>query len=142
MQRPLIFVLAGLLVSACGILGPDEKLVIGAIDIFNLDDIDPLVVPDSVAVGKEFLVTVTTTGGGCYRAGNRTDVEIQGNVATITPYDYRYIGGDACILPLYYFTHETTLRFTEAGEAKVILRGRGDNGSIVTIGDSALDAIP
>ena len=119
MRRLLIPVLLGLLVGACGILGPDERLVVGVLARHN-----PLVIPDSVGIGEAFTVTVTTVGSGsCTRTG-KTEVKIQDNIATITPYDYDDVGADVCTTDLRRFTHEATVRFLQVGEALIVIRSR------------------
>ena len=114
-------VLVGLLLGACGILGPDEKRVIGTLYDGPIEDV--FIVPDSVLVGERFTVTVVTTGGGRDRKGE-SDVRTQGNVATITPYDYEYTGGGDIQAIQYIWIHAASVQFTEVGEARVILRTR------------------
>ncbi len=121
MRRLVIPVFVGLLIGACGILGLDEKRVIG--QLLNRPIEDVLVVPDAVLVGEPFTVTVVTTGGGNDRKGE-TEVRIQGNVATITPYDYKYTGGGDVLTIQYIWTHTASVRFVEVGEAQVIIRTR------------------
>ena len=128
MRRLLIPVLLGLLVGACGILGPDEKLVVGVLALHN-----PLVIPDSVGIGEAFTVTVTTVGSrSCTRTG-KTEVKIQDNIATITPYDYEDVGADVCTTDLYRFTHEATVRFLQVGEALIVIRSRASHARQNTI---------
>ena len=123
MRRLLIPVLLGLLAGACGILGPDEKLVVG---VFSR--LTPPVIPDSVGIGAAFTVTVTTVGSRtCTRTG-KTEVKIQDNIATITPYDYENVSaGDICTADLHNFTHEATVRFLQVGEALIVIRGRASH---------------
>ena len=128
MRALLIFVLVGFLVGACGILGIGERTVIGGIGFF-----DPLVVPDSVMAGKDFRVTVTTTEDGCTLRVGKTDVEIDDNVATITPYVIVSTVDD-CALMATPFHRYPVLRFPNVGEGTVILRGRDSSiRSIVTV---------
>ncbi len=115
MRRLLMPVLAGLLVGACGILGPDEKRVVG--------ELVYVAVPNSVLVGEPFTVTVVTIGDQCYWKGE-TEVRIQGNVATIAPNVYVDMSPDACPLAPNRFAHEATVRFLQVGEAVVVFRGR------------------
>lgn len=88
-------------------------------------DGQPILVPDSVAAGSRFAVDVYTVGGGCI-SFNSTRVDVDGNVATITPYDTyrtpgRYFGCDAYETAM---KHESTLRFTKRGQATVSFRVR------------------
>jgi hypothetical protein len=48
-----------------GDLGADEERVIGRVDTQELDE--HVSVPDTVALGTPFTVTVLTSGDGCYR---------------------------------------------------------------------------
>ena len=134
MRRLLLPVLAVLLVGGC------SKLVVGELydyDLYDLYDYypygdgSPLAVPDTVRAGRAFIASAATAGGRCTSRGT-TDVKIQDNVATITPYDYEDMTIFGCTLELYMIFHEVTLRFRARGEAKVILRGRY-NGEIVTV---------
>ena len=117
-MRPTgLLVAAGLLMGACGIFGPDEERVIGRID----SDSDPMfIVPDSVAVGQAFTVTVVTGGDSCYRNGD-TEVRIEGNIAVVTPYDFRR-NADVCFSLLQFFDHQATILFDVTGGAQVKLR--------------------
>ena len=122
MRRLLIPVLLGLLVGACGILfGPSERRVVGLLSTIDPQYYD---VPDSVSVGEAFTVYFQTEAEkSCYRRGE-TEVKIEGNVATITQYNYRILKADVCALPPLRYGHDATVRFVEVGEAQVILRGR------------------
>ena len=126
-------VIVGLLVGACGILFPGERLVIGRID-GDFQGLVTLVVPDSVMADTDFRVTVTTFGDGCTLRIGKTEVEVHDNVATITPYVYE-LTDEVCAAIPTYLSRETVLRFPKAGEGKVILRGRNGSGpgDIITI---------
>ena len=131
MRKLLLPVLAVLLMGGC------SKLVVGEL-YYDDDDYPygstPLAVPDTVMAGRAFIASAATAGGGCTTQGT-TDVKIQGNLATITPYDYGDMGIFdivSCSLVRYIIFHEVTLHFRARGEAKVILRGRY-NGEMVTV---------
>ena len=128
MRKLLIPVITGILVGSCGIIGPDGNLEIGQL----IDWLDPLVVPDTVLVGRPFLVTVTTMGSGCTRV-DKTEIEFQDNVATITPYDYEDFSGGDCPLVQLALHREVELRFPTVGDGQVILRGRDSSDRIVTV---------
>ena len=119
MRRLPIPVLVGVFVGACGIFGIDMKRVVGTLNNGEY----AFVVPDSVLVGVPFTVRVETTGGGRDRKG-QVEVQIQGNVATITPYDYEYTGGGDIQTIQYIWVHLARVRFVDIGEAHVILRTR------------------
>jgi len=97
---------------------------------------DPLVlqVPDTVAVGSPFEVTVRTYGGGCIDEGD-TEVSVAGQAATVRPYDVfvTYLPPNyACTSDLKLYTHRALLRFEQVGPATVTVHGR------VRPGDSAV----
>ena len=119
MRRLPILVLLGVFVGACGIFGVEFKRVVGTLSNGEY----AFIVPDSVLVGEPFTVRVETTGGGRDRKG-QVEVQIQGNVATITPYDYEYTGGGDIQTIQYRWVHLASVRFVEIGEAQVILRTR------------------
>ena len=128
-------VLLGLLVGACGIVGPDEyRRVIGVI---RGDGRYVSAVPDSVLVGEWFTFSFHTHGYYDDRKGE-THVKMQGNIATITPYDY-YHRNRKPIAPFISFRHETGVRFLEAGEAQVILRARARVGRSLIVGRDTIE---
>ena len=89
------------------------------------DSAEPVFLPDSVAAGSRFTVVVYTMGGGCI-SFNSTRVDIDGNQATITPYDtFRTPGrSSGCDAYLTAIEHEATIRFTRKGQATVLIRVR------------------
>jgi hypothetical protein len=86
---------------------------------------DALTAPSTVSAGKDFQVTITTTGGGCESAGD-TGVIITENSATVMVYDFTSATrpGVACTLVLKRLPHAITLRFTKPGEALIRVWGR------------------
>jgi len=92
--------------------------------ILGFTDDDPrIAVPDTVQAGIEFVVEVTTYGDSCFRKGE-TEVASSGNGVTITPYDYIDMGAGGCARVLISFLHQTTVEFSEAGLASVVIVGR------------------
>ena len=84
--------------------------------------------PDTVSAATPFPVTVTTQVGGCTRGGE-TDVEVNGNSAVITPYDYSTSildGGSShiCTDDLRFAEHIAQVTFGAAGEGMVVVRSR------------------
>jgi len=100
---------------------PEDRRV-GILRLYQTDPPAALVVPDTVRAGADFQVSATTLGGGCERAGE-TEVDVQGGVATVTPYDYTALPA-ACTDILRHLPHTAVLRFGTPGEAVVRLRGR------------------
>jgi hypothetical protein len=89
---------------------------------------DPVAVhvPETVAVGATFEVTVRTFGGGCVGEGD-TEVSVTGRNAVVRPYDIFVTdlpSNYACTDDLRWYTHRATIRFAEAGPATVAFQGR------------------
>ena len=85
--------------------------------------------PDTVSVATPFTVFVTTEVGGCTRDGGQTDVEVNGNSAVITPYDYSTSsldGGSShiCTDDLRFAGHMAQVTFGAPGEGTVVVRSR------------------
>lgn len=120
MRRLVILGVGSLLLGGCGLLGPDTETRIGNLFIYGSED-SAIQVPDSVAVGHEFMVVVRTQGDGC-TTFHSTRVEIDGNVATITPYDTFRFGAKACTADMRTIRHEATIRFTKRGQATILFR--------------------
>lgn len=124
--RLLVLGLGSVLCGGCyypetliGVLSDDGMVV------FQGEPAGPIFMPDSVAAGSKFAVVVYTSGGGC-TSFNSTRVDIDGNVATITPYDnykrHGWYGG--CDAYLTAIKHEATVRFMKRGQATVLFRVR------------------
>lgn len=84
--------------------------------------------PETVSVATPFPVSVTTQVGGCTRGGE-TAVEVNGNSAVITPYDYSTSildgGSDLiCTDNLGFAEHIAQVTFGAAGEGTVVVRSR------------------
>jgi hypothetical protein len=81
-----------------------------------------IVMPDAVATGQQFTVTVRTRGAdGCWQK-DRTQVTRSGLEATITPFDVRR--GGTCTMAPVEILHTATLMFAQAGVATVTILGR------------------
>ena len=118
------WVLAAMLaLASCGILGANEEGVVGEIDLSIPDVVPPPSAPDTVAVSTDFVVSLLTVNRGCDRGGD-TEVTVVANEAFLTPYDYKYTGGDACTSDARTRNHDTTLRFDVAGQARVVITAR------------------
>ena len=120
MRRLVVFGLVSVLFGGCGILGPDTETRIGDLYAYGSEDY-AIMVPDSVAVGQEFTVVVHTRGGGCIKF-HSTRVDIDGNVATITPYDTFILGSRVCTANIDSIRHEATIRFMKRGQATILFR--------------------
>jgi hypothetical protein len=116
----------GALSLACG-TGPDEALEVGWVCCPH--EALQLSLPDTVEPGVPFTVTLETYGNGCYRKGT-TEVTQEGDSALIVPLDYRSLTADACDDILLTFEHEALLSFDASGENTVIVRGRGESGTV------------
>lgn len=78
--------------------------------------------PDTVTAGQPFQVTITTTGpNGCWRAAG-AEKSVQGNLATITPFDR--VEGEVCTQALVSLPRSVEVRFDIRGEATIRAYGR------------------
>ena len=89
---------------------------------------DFVVVPDSVSGGSIFTAIVYTDGGDCIIFNStRVDIDIERNVATITPYDTyktpRWLSS-GCDAFRTIIAHKATIRFRKKGQATVFFRVR------------------
>ncbi len=84
-----------------------------------------LTAPDTVAVGEDFEITVSTFGGGCESAGD-TAVVIGAAGADVFVYDFTTATSPdvACEAILHRLTHTATLRFDQPGEMVIRVWGR------------------
>lgn len=127
--RGSCLVAAALVLGGCGILGPDEEEVLGAIEFYG----DPFVLeaPDTVTAGEEFTASVRTYGGGCITKGSMS-VSIEGQLATLVPVDIQSSAG-VCTLELRLFSHSAGIRFDGRGDAVIRVQGRKEpGGEVVT----------
>ena len=109
--------------AACGSTGPDEVRFLGRI----LDSEPVVEVPETVSVSMPFNVSIETVGGGCTRAGE-TEVEVVGNTATISPYDYGPVGDPPCLAFVAPIVHSAAVTFAAVGEGTIVFRGTGLGG--------------
>lgn len=84
--------------------------------------------PQVVSAGALFPVVVRTIGSSSCTRVARTDVSVNGLLAEIRPYDSYAPARSACTDDLHFFVHETMLRFTTRGTARVVLHGRRYTG--------------
>jgi hypothetical protein len=97
----------------------DTVVEVGIIEYYN----DPLrvqVVPP-LTRGVPFVVNVLTYGSRCTSV-EATDVEIEGDLATITPYDRRHLGG--CVAVLVQLGHPAEITFDTPGMKAIRVIGR------------------
>lgn len=112
------------LAVACSIPTDVEfKEVLAVIDSGDRD-LPELSVPGSVEQGETFTVSFNTYFGGCEEPG-RTDSGVDGKRADIFPYTNAriLIEHEVCPDRLGIKPREVRLRFTEPGEATVVLHG-------------------
>jgi hypothetical protein len=114
-----LLALAGV-ASACGLLTEPTEVVPGL--IVYQEDTARIDLPDTVARGSLFSVTVTTLEGGCIRRAARTDVVVTDLLAEITPYNVRE-RWDFCTSDPVAIPHTARIRFTGTGLATVRIRG-------------------
>ena len=126
-MRILLYLIM-ILPTGCGIFGPGETRVLGNIQVEFPEDGPgrPLIeVPDTVSVATPFTISITTGVGDCIRGGE-TDVNVTGNSAIITPYDYARTGGGICLLYLQYYEHIALVTFDARGAATVVIHSNVD----------------
>jgi len=111
-------------VSACDILGRQGFADLGTIVSFG--DTADISVPDSASVGESFSVSVETFGGGCTQEVERTELEIQGMVAQITPWNWNS-GALECPTDVRSLHHEVKLSFDQPGTATIHIIGREES---------------
>ena len=114
---------ASLAGAACDLVGLGDDQV-AALLVGVVGDEPDISLPSSVEVGEEFVVTVKSYGlSGCWRKGE-TRSSVDGLEASVRPFDHEPSGGQACTANIPEFIHEATLRFQEAGTARVTIQGR------------------
>ena len=89
-----------------------------------------IVVPDTAVVGANFVVTLTTRGGGCNKAGYTQILMVDSVTAEVRPYDYYEINPSACTTILASFGHAAPVQFGHAGTATVRVIGAYNDSTI------------
>jgi len=85
----------------------------------------PIDAPDTVLAGARFTVTISTFGStGCIRP-NRSQVQLEGSAANITPYDSVWSNNPPCPPGWQAYPRTVELRFDMAGTGRIQLHGRG-----------------
>ena len=118
-------VLGASLLIACGsTTEPQPREQLGVISFYG----DPVVidVPDTVAAGVPFEVSVRTYGGGCISKA-RTDVRMEGDTVHVRPFD-RHSGHDVCTDILHMFDHRAQVTLDAAGAFEFVFHGRAEPG--------------
>ena len=110
----LLIVSGMTLLAACGLVskGTDRTRVVG----FHNGD-DASLVPREVTAGESFKITVYTYGDGCVEVGD-TESDVNGRIATVTPYDF-FVDRGACPQIFHTFGHEVDLTFEKPGTAEI-----------------------
>lgn len=89
---------------------------------------DVIVAPDTVRRGAEIRVIITSFGSGCEREAE-SEVSLSGNTAMVSVYDYSRAPASGpllravCTAEVRRLPRMLTLRFPEAGEARIRARG-------------------
>jgi len=111
---------AASLLSACDILGPDSYVALGVLVVHD-DTLGSVNAPDTVSAGEGFDVIVGTLGGACDKV-ERTELEVQGVIALIRPYDRKSLG--SCIDRGEIIGHTASVRFDAPGLGAIRVTGR------------------
>jgi hypothetical protein len=128
MRKTAVCVVVLGLAACAGLFGPVWASRLGSID----QTLGPVAVPDTVAVNTSFLVSFTTSGGGCHRMGNTQVTMVDSRTAEIRGYDDYQVNPSVCNAIQYHFHHTATVRFAQAGISTVRLIG-AYNDSTITI---------
>jgi hypothetical protein len=108
-----------LVLGACGWWDDGESVV----GVIGYPDNLAIQAPDTVTAGEPFTVTLRTWGSnGCWRR-HRTDVSVDGLVATIVPRDERPGSGRTCTQAPVEIEHEASVTFAEPGDGRVDVAG-------------------
>lgn len=103
--------------------GPDRERVPATIELGESDPVE-VVVPAVVTRGVPFDVTVTTYGGGCIEEAD-TEVEVQGALAVVRPYQI-LVHHDICTLELNITRRTVRVRLDTPGPGRVVVHGRSE----------------
>ena len=98
----------------------DTKRVIGLIDGDGPAGVD---LPTDIIRGQPFEVTVYTFGSSSCTTPDGAELEIEGMVARITPYDLVPAADVPCTADMAPFAHPVTLRFDREGVATLRIVG-------------------
>ncbi len=132
MKRWLLLFLI-LLLAACD--GSRVEREIGIIESDTSLGEEVISAPMTVQASVPFEVIVRTYGGGCIEPDG-LEVEIEGNVAVLVPYDLYITPGrnEACPLIFEAEPHAAQLTFNESGSATIRVSGRSESNTDVTGG--------
>ena len=104
--------------AACGPVSKvskgDEKRI-RVVGFHNGDDAS--LVPKEVTASESFEITVHTYGDGCVELGD-TESDVNGGIATVTPYDV-FVDAGACAQIFHTFGHKVDLTFEKPGTAEI-----------------------
>jgi hypothetical protein len=125
LQRGLRLAVTTAALAGCGLLGPDEELVVARIALDYWDD--PVEVPEMARPGVSFDVLIRTTGGGCTQKGH-TEVLHGSRGVVLTPYDRERLSGN-CHDILQWFEHRVSVTFQEPGTRWIVIRARDPHGA-------------
>ncbi|HZG44175.1 MAG TPA: hypothetical protein VEY93_14600, partial [Longimicrobium sp.] len=109
--------------------GPDAQRHVGIVEwsrssvqTFADPAMGVITAPDTVTAGQPFQVTITTAGpSGCWRAAG-AEKAVQGNLATLTPFD-RVLDG-ICTQAVVSLPRSVEVRFDVRGQATLRVYGR------------------
>lgn len=98
--------------------------------VLGFDSQEAIIAPESVEAGKDFQVTILTSGDGCVSQGD-TSVVLTETGADVFVFDETVAThpGVVCTRILKEFRHSATLRFTHKGEAVIRVWGRQQSGN-------------
>ena len=113
----LLVAIGALTLPACDDPNALEVLrVVGALEL----GVRQAQIPDTMTAGVPSEITFWTSGGICVQGGD-TEVDITGDLALVTPYDFLTNGGVCGLLPLRLFEHRANVVFDEPGTAEIVI---------------------
>ena len=120
----LLVIVGGSVVVGCGdLLGPDDEVMAAIVlaEYGSPENVPDVRAPDTVSVDQWFQVQIQTYRG-CLLEDGRTDLELRGLRAEISPY-MRYFGPGNCPDVLHAPIRTVNLRFASSGLASVRVVG-------------------
>ena len=120
MKKIFVLLSAALVLTGCEVFEAETETDLGV--VFISGTAFQIGIPDTVEAGEPFAVNVLTYGNSCVEFA-RTEIEREGDVAEIRPYDRRDTEREDCVNNSTAIAHPVTLRFGAPGRATVRIVG-------------------
>jgi hypothetical protein len=122
----LLVAIGAVALPACD--DPNALEVIRVVGALELDAEQPQI-PDTMTAGVPSEITFWTNGNSCVEGGD-TEVDITGDLALVTPYDFKRVSGGGCYDDRRYFEHRAKVVFDEPGTAEIVIVYSGNGGYV------------